>query len=303
MKRIVSISIGSKKRDHHAEVSFLGQDFSLERKGTNGDMNKAMDLIRELDGRIDAFGIGGIDLYIWGGKRKYTFRQAKKIAAVAKRTPIVDGSGLKNTLERRVISQILETHPELLQGKKVLMVSAMDRFGMAEALQESGCQSLYGDLIFALGVSLPIYRLKTLHNIIAPLVAPVVVQLPFRLLYPIGEKQEKRKSDSNFKKYYDWADVIAGDFHMIKRYLPERIEGKTIVTNTVTENDIELLKNSKADLLITTTPEISGRSFGTNVIEAMIISLIDKPLAEIVPEDYSNILNKLDFKPRFVALN
>ena len=303
MKHIVSVSIGSKKRDHRAEVKFLGQTFYLERRGTDGDLHKAMDLIRELDGNVDALGMGGIDLYIWGGKRKYVFRQAKKIAAAAQKTPIVDGSGLKNTLERRVIYQIMQKQPELLQGKKVLMVSAMDRFGMAEALLEAGCQALYGDLIFALGVSVPIYRLKTLHSIIAPVVAPIVVQLPFKLLYPIGEKQEKRNPNSSFKKYYEWADVIAGDFHMIKRYLPERVEGKTIVTNTVTESDIELLRNSGVKQLITTTPEIQGRSFGTNVMEAMIICLINKPLADIIPEDYSEILDELDFQPRFVSLN
>lgn len=303
MKHIVSVSIGSKKRDHRAEITFLGEKFCLERRGTDGDLHKAMDLIRELDGNVDALGMGGIDLYIWGGKRKYTFRQAKKMAAAAQKTPIVDGSGLKNTLERRVISQILQRQPELLQGKKVLMVSAMDRFGMAESLLEAGCEAIYGDLIFALGVSIPIYRLKTLHNIIAPVVAPIVVQLPFKLLYPIGDKQEKRDSNSSFKKYYEWADVIAGDFHMIKRYLPEYIDGKTIVTNTVTQGDIELLRNSGIKQLITTTPEIQGRSFGTNVIEAMIICLIDKPLADIMPEDYTEVLDELDFQPRFVALN
>lgn len=77
MKHIVSVSIGSSKRDHVAEVSFLGQSFRLERKGTDGDINKAIELIRSLDGRVDAFGMGGIDIWIWGGKRRYTFREAK----------------------------------------------------------------------------------------------------------------------------------------------------------------------------------------------------------------------------------
>ena len=302
MKQVVSVSIGSSKRDHSAEVSFLGQNFRLERKGTDGDIGKAIDLIRSLDGQVDAFGMGGIDIWIWGGKRRYTFREAKKIAKAAQKTPMVDGSGLKNTLERRVIYQLMESHPDLLRGKNVLMVSAMDRFGMAEAFHDIGCRTMYGDIIFALGLPIPLYRLKLLHNVIAPAVAPIVVQLPFKLIYPIGTKQEKRCPDSSFKKYYEWADVIAGDFHMIKKYLPERVPGKIVITNTVTQADVELLRSAGIKLLITTTPEIQGRSFGTNVMEAMMVAFMEKPLDQIQPADYVDLLEKLDFQPRIEEL-
>lgn len=303
MKHIVSVSIGSKARDHQAYVKFLDQTFNLERRGTDGDIDRAIEMIKELDGKVDAFGMGGIDLYIWGGTRRYTFRQARSIARAAQKTPIVDGSGLKNTLERRVIQQLTETRSDLLKDSKVLMVSALDRFGMAESLLEANCQNLYGDIIFALGLPVPIYRLNLLHKVIAPIVAPIVVQLPFKYIYPIGEKQNNLKPNNKFEKYYQWADVIAGDFHMIKRHLPARVDGKTVITNTVTETDVELLRAAGVGWLITTTPEIEGRSFGTNVMEAMMISAIDKPLAEISSDDYWRLLNDMEFRPRIMQLN
>jgi hypothetical protein len=73
-----------------------------------------------------------------------------------KKTPVVDGSGLKNSLERRVI-KYLEKDPRFgLKDKKCLMVCAMDRFGMAESLVEAGCNMMFGDLIFALDVDKPL---------------------------------------------------------------------------------------------------------------------------------------------------
>jgi hypothetical protein len=69
MKRVVSVSLGSSKRDHKVEVNLLGQKFSIERIGTDGDMQKAMELIRSLDGQVAAFGLGGIDLYIYAGTK------------------------------------------------------------------------------------------------------------------------------------------------------------------------------------------------------------------------------------------
>jgi hypothetical protein len=70
MKRVVGISIGSSKRDHKVEAEFLGEKFLIERIGTDGDMNRAIEMIRELDGKVDAFGMGGIDLYLVAGGRR-----------------------------------------------------------------------------------------------------------------------------------------------------------------------------------------------------------------------------------------
>ena len=70
MKHVVSISLGSSSRNHSVEAEFLGEKFKIERIGTDGDKKKAIQLIEELDGKVDAFGMGGID-YICIGKKKY----------------------------------------------------------------------------------------------------------------------------------------------------------------------------------------------------------------------------------------
>ena len=62
MKRAVSISIGSSKRDKKVELDLLGEKVVIERVGTDGDMEKAALLYKELDGKVDAFGVGGANL-------------------------------------------------------------------------------------------------------------------------------------------------------------------------------------------------------------------------------------------------
>ena len=148
MKRVVSISLGSSKRDHHAVADFGGQRFSIERIGTDGDKGKAIQLIGELDGRVDAFGMGGTDLYIYAGNKRYTFIESAQIAAAAKYTPIVDGSGVKNTLERKVVQYLEEKEGINFKKKKILVVCAVDRFGLAEELVSAGGQTVFGDLLF-----------------------------------------------------------------------------------------------------------------------------------------------------------
>ncbi|MDD4801764.1 MAG: quinate 5-dehydrogenase [Syntrophomonas sp.] len=294
MKRIVSVSLGSSKRDHAFETDFMGESFRIERIGTDGDWDKAIQLIRELDGKIDAFGMGGIDLYVQLGGKRYMIKDARRLIAEARKTPMVDGSGLKNTLERKCILDIQKDGIYDLRGKQVLMVCGIDRFGMAEAFEEVGARLTVGDLIYTIGVPIPMRSLKALH-IVGSLIAPIVVRLPFDMLYPTGKKQEV--IIPKYSKYYYNADVIAGDFIYIRRYLPANLDGKIIVTNTTTQEDLKLLRDRGVIKVITTTPDMGGRSFGTNVIEALMVSLMGKPMDQIQPQDYYAMLKELNLKP------
>ncbi|MBA1334582.1 MAG: hypothetical protein HPY66_2486 [Firmicutes bacterium] len=297
MKRILSVSIGSSTRDHRVETKILDEDFIIERRGTDGDINKAIKMIREFDGKVDAFGMGGIDLYIHGGNKRYIIKDAVQLKEAAKISPIVDGSGLKNTLERKAIRYIYDNGVLDMKGKKVLVVSAMDRFGMAEALVEIGAKVVCGDLIFALGIPKKINSIQTLHRI-AKVIAPIACRLPFEVLYPTGKKQENK--NEKFHSFYYEADIIAGDFLYINKYMPDSLQGKSIITNTVTARDIEKLGQTGISTLITTTPEYQGRSFGTNVMEAIIVAIAGKGHTELTPVQYEDYLNELGFAPRIV---
>ena len=300
MKRVVSISLGSSKRDHQAITKFGGQDFSIERIGTDGDKNKAIQLIRELDGKVDAFGMGGTDLYIYAGSKRYIFKESAEIAAAAKKTPIVDGSGIKNTLERRVVQYLAKSGGIVFKNKPVLVVCAVDRFGLAEELVAVGSRAVFGDLLFGLGLPIPIRSLRSLE-MLARVIAPIITKLPISLFYPTGDSQTE--STPRFGRYFQEAEIIAGDFHFIRRYMPTRLDGKLIITNTVTQADEKLLQERGVATLITTTPEIDGRSFGTNVLEGVLVALAGKRPEELTVFDYGRILDEINIMPRIKQLS
>lgn len=298
MKSVVSISLGSSKRNHAVEIELGGERYRIERIGTDGDMPKMIEMIKDLDGRVDAFGLGGMDLYIYAGSRRYTLRDARKVVSAAKKTPIVDGSGLKNTLERKVI-QYLKENTAILDGNpNVLLMSGADRFGMAEALVEAGCRLNCGDLAFVLGWPIALRSLNALA-MVARVLAPIVCQLPMSVLYPTGKKQEENKP--KFPQFFAEAAIVAGDFHFIRRYMPEDMKGKVIITNTTTPDDVAFLKERGVKTLITTTPELNGRSFGTNVMEALLIAVSGKQ-QELAADEYSALLTDFSFTPRITEL-
>lgn len=263
-------------------------------------MGKAIASIKELDGLVDAIGLGGIDLYFYAGNKRYVLRDALKMRDAAVKTPVVDGSGLKNTLERRAVKYLDEAGFGLA-GKKVLMVAAVDRFGMAEAFDEAGSEVIFGDLAFGLGVPIPIYGMKK-FRLIAKILLPIVTLMPISMLYPTGKEQEKEPRPK-YAHLYEQADIIAGDFLLIQKYCPPRLDGKVILTNTVTADNIEDLRARGLSMLITTTPEYNGRSFGTNVMEATFVALLGKGLGDITPDDYLGLMDELDLKPRILKFD
>ena len=273
----------------------LGEEFDITREGADGSLDRALKRLRELDGTVDAIGLGGIDVYLYAGAERYTLRDGQKLLDAVKITPVVDGSGLKNTLEREAVGY-LQSHLGFdLRGKRVLMVSALDRFGMAQALVAAGADVIFGDFIFALDLDRPVRGLDEFEEM-ARKYLPDACKLPFQFFYPTGKKQD-RPPQPKYPEYYDDAEIIAGDFHFVRQYMPERLDGKIVLTNTVTQRDIEELRDRGVATLITTTPDFDGRSFGTNVVEAALLSMLGKKWAEVTEADYDRLLRELHLVP------
>ena len=298
MKRAVSISIGSSKRNKAVEVELLGEKVLIERIGTDGSMEQAAQMYRELDGKVDAFGVGGTDLGLTVDNRWYPLHSVKPMVRFVKQTPLVDGSGLKNTLERRVVQFMEGKIDGCIKDKKVLMTTGVDRWGMSVSFEQAGYEMVLGDLMFALGIGLPVRSLAGLKRV-AAIMIPIAGRLPFEWVYPTGEKQEKRIP--KWEQYYQWANVIAGDCHYIKRHMPDHLDGKVIVTNTTTPEDVALFRQVGIKYLVTTTPVLQGRSFGTNMMEAALVAVSGKG-RKLTYAEYDELIERLGMQPQVQEL-
>lgn len=300
MKRVVSVSLGSSSRDHTSRVRLLDEEIQIERIGTDGSLGRAIQLIERLDGKVDAIGLGGINRYLMAFGKRYELQEAKKMARAARRTPVVDGCGLKLTAEPRTL-EYLQNHGIIdFRGKKVLVVCGVDRYGLAETFPKLGAKVKYGDLVFALGIPLIIPSLWIL-NLLGWLLLPLICRfVPISLLYPTGEKQREQKPKG--EKYFQWADIIAGDFLFIRRYMPKGLQGKIIITNTLTEDDIRLLKERGVAMVVTTTPEMNGRSFGINAVEAALVALDGKGRV-LTEREYRLLLLLIGWQPRIIRFS
>lgn len=298
MKRAVSVSLGSSARDKRVVVDFKGEAISVERIGTDGDVEKACRLFTELDGVADALGVGGVDLYLRLEGREYPLRAALKLVAGVHRTPVVDGRGLKHTLERRVFELAFPQAEQIPHFRSAFVPVAVDRLGLAEAVTSVSDEVIFGDLMIALDVPIPVRGIRNYRRL-ARVLLPIVSYFPMSLLF-YGSGGDEH--DPKYRRYWENADLIAGDFLFMRKYLPQSLAGKTIVTNTTTADNIDLLRGRGVRLVITTTPRFEGRSFGTNLLEAALTAYAGKgrPLSD---EELDDLIDQLDLRPTVLRLN
>ncbi len=258
MRKAVSISLGSSERDKEVTVVLNGVEVNIHRIGTDGDVAKARQLFTELDGKVDCLSVGGVDLYLPLGDREYPLYAALDLVKGVKTTPVVDGRGLKHTLERRVFELAKSMLPEIPRFKQAFIPVVVDRPGLGEAASEVSERVIIGDLMVALGIPIPIYGMRSYAKV-AKWMLPVVSHFPMRMLFYGSNKNEVLKP--KFVKFWEESDLLAGDFLFMRKYVPYDLAGKWVVTNTTTEKNVEFLRERGVKMLITTTPRYEGRSF------------------------------------------
>ncbi len=249
-----------------------------------------------LDEEVAAIGLGGADLFLNAAGKSYWLREMKPLGKLVTHKALVDGTGLKGAVEGATATYMQEELGIDLRGKKVLCTSAVDRWGIAMAFADAGAVLTYGDALYVLGVPLMFHSRRLLKRAIRML-APLIIQLPFAWLYPTSSDSstEPKRSKRTDKLYYD-ADIILGDFKYVAKYMPDDLKGTTVVTNTTTESDLEFMRSRGVDMLVTTTPRLDGRSFGTNVMEALMVAAAGEN-KRLTPERYLKLLDELNFTP------
>lgn len=292
MKRAVSVSLGDSRRDKKVTINLAGQPVALERTGTDGDVAAAQRMFAELDGKVDALSVGGVDLYLHLDGRDYPLHAALKLVQDVHRTPVVDGSGLKHTLERRVFELAGPDLGGVPRFRTAFVPMGIDRLGLAQAVVEVADEVVFGDFMFGLGLPIAIRGIRQYKRVLRVML-PLVSHFPMSMLFYGSSGTEY---EPKYTRYWQEADLIAGDFLFMKKHMPEDLSGKTVVTNTTTADNVTLLRERGVKRLLTSTPRYDGRSFGTNMMEAALTAYAGKGRV-LTHAELNTLIDALGLKP------
>lgn len=303
MKRIVSISLGSSRRDYQFTTTVLGQHIEVRRIGTDGDTARARQLIEQYDGAVDVIGLGGLTPVFRVGAARYPHREAISIAAAARKTPVVSGGLIKQTLDRWCIQEGGRARKGLFSYKRVLITSGIDRYAMAQALAGFNGEMRFADPVVHSGVQfLPPPRSIEQLDIYARTTLPITALLPYRVLHPVALGSEGR--DARAAKLFAWADVIAGDFAYIRRFAPDALKNKIIVTDDPSLAEIADLAARGASLLVTLGPKLADDHpyVSADILEAIAVAVLECG-AQPTEGDIINFIAAAGWGPDVATLN
>ncbi|TAH48638.1 MAG: serine carboxypeptidase [Chloroflexota bacterium] len=302
MKHILVIDLERGETTHN--VSFADQDIEIKRIGSDGDVECARQLIAQYDGAVDVIALEGMSAQLKLGSTTHPFEPGAQLRAAAKQTPVVDGAGVRDGLERWAVMLANRAQPGIFAEKFVLMVPGVNHSGLADELAKHSPVLRYADpfVFFNLPDFPGVGSKQTLEQAAVPTLERLA-RLPFKRVHALAGTPHAHRAASPFQH----ADVLAGDIGAIRRYAPHELKRKTIVVEYATEQDVADLKTRGASIVVTLMPGVPQKgqrgergalgNLPASVMEAIFVACranTDLPMNE---NTYLDLMANLDWTP------
>jgi predicted amino acid dehydrogenase len=296
MKKIITVTLGSSKKDFEFKTRFLGQEFSVQRLGADKDSSKAWELMRRQQANADAIALSDMPDHYHVGLRTVVNKESQRLMQVVTRVPVTTGASLRRLLQVRAIRYVQKELGHYFNNNLVLFLSGMRNYDMAVALSDYTRNLSFADPVFQAGSPLLLGSLEQLELYAkGKELIPDIVPGDF-LKSVLRTVKNKIVANAVAKSH-----VIVGTFREIQAVSSGgNLEGKTLITSAVDDEALAFFTKHKVNLVVDVSPKLFDRVVGISTITAMILAATGKPESELSDHDFEEIINELDIKPRLL---
>jgi predicted amino acid dehydrogenase len=293
MKHIVSISLGSSSLDYSFKTRFLGENFTVERQGTDREQ-----LIKEKRADADAIGLGMVREHYTVGTDHFVRPETRKLEKLSSDTPITTGARLREIVQEWTLRSAQMELGNIFSNARVLFLSGTINYRLASILSEFTDNLTFADPVAQFGLpnlltslralelyatgSHPILRFESGKDLV-PSIAP------FQFFNHLVLRRAVKE-----------AHVVVAPYEQLRHYGQDELDGKTVITSTVSDERLQELREKGVRLVLDCSIQPFKHTVGLNVIEAMVMAALDKPADEISHDDYLEIFTDLELKPRLL---
>ncbi len=300
MKQVVSISLGAAARNYQFRTQIFGQELQVQRIGTDGNLAQAKAFVQESDGLAVAIGLGDAT--------SLTKNDFSQLAAMARQTPVVDGSLLHKTFGRWAVKRAADKLKGLFNQRRILVLKGLEAYQMTQVLATYEPELRFADPLFAtkLAFTPALQSLKQLelYAQLGAKFANLNLNLSKLILPKLKLPQQPALTSAAFAELFAWAEIVVGDFATLQAIAPQDLPGLTIFTDAPSRAEIEDLGKRGVVRLITTSPSLSAEHpfVAMDVLEALVVALQEKPgpLAEATVLDF---ISAAQWEPTIQELN
>ncbi len=296
MKKIVTVSLGASKKDFEFTTQFLGQEFSIRRMGADESVARAWELMRRQQAHADAIGLSEISDHIHVGMRTLINKETRRLTSVVTRVPVTTGATLRRLLQVRAVRYVQKELGRYFDNNLVLFLSGMRNYDIAVAMSDYTRNLSFADALLQTGAPTLLSSLEQLE-LFAKGSEWFLNGRPGQFLEAalLGFKNQFLSSA------VEKSHVVVGSFGEIKAVgTRANLEGKTLITSAIDDERMAFFKECKVNLVVDVSPALFERVVGINVIEAMILATLEKSPEEVSDDDFNEILDELQIKPRLL---
>ena len=296
MKKVVTVTLGSSKKDFEFKTTFLGQEFSVRRLGADKDSSKAWELMRRQQANADAIALSDMVDHYHVGLRTVVNRESQRLMQVVTRVPVTTGASLRRLLQVRAVRHVQKELGNYFNNNLVLFLSGMRNYDMAVALSDYTRNLSFADPVFQAGSPLLLSSLEQLELYAkGKELLPGIVPGKF-LKSVLSTLKNKIVANAVAKSH-----VIVGTFREIQAVSSSgNLDGKTLITSAIDDEALAFFAKHKVNLVVDVSPKLFDKVVGISTITAMILASTGKSESELSDHDFEEIINELDIKPRLL---
>jgi predicted amino acid dehydrogenase len=185
---------------------------------------------------------------------------------------------------------------EYFNNNIVLFLNGMRNYDMAVALSDYTPNLNFADALYQTGAPAMLTSIPQLE-LFAKSTKWALNGKPAEML----ESSFSWLKGKRVGKAVEDAHLIVGTFAELKAVgNSSNLAGKTLITSAVDDDRMEFFKKCKVNLVIDVSPKLFDHVVGINTLEAMILAGLGRSPEEVSDDDFEEILNELNIKPRLL---
>ena len=290
---VVDVTLVPTDDDYDEHVRFLDQDFRLLRLGAGGDLRAAMELARAWADRADAIAVTG--LRGAGG-----LAQVQRAARTGSATPVTDGHQLLEVLQEWAVRHVQAGLPGYFNNARTVVLGGSNHARTTRVLREFTGNVEFADprLRFDLGARLdsspllaPGARLARWPLRLVPDRVTEGLALPGQVVSRALARQAARE-----------CDVLVGAYDELAGFGLEDLAGKTLITSSVSDEQLAELGDRGVDVVVDVTPQPFGVTVSAAALEAMLLASV-APSGSLTHDDLLDMIVSAGLQPRVLYPN
>ena len=302
---VVEVSLGSAARDHDVTVDFLGRPYRLIRLGTDGDLRTAETLVRRWSALADAVAVNGAAEAIGAGLLDGDAAEAISalLAATAPDHPATDGHRLREVLQEWAVRRVQFEMPGYFTNARTVVLGG-DHARAVRVLREYTDNIHVENPAGAAGLT----RMLGVRSLLG--LSARVATWPLRQVRTALRDEVLVPADLVNRSWVDHrdkdCDVVVSAYHELVAQGFEDLHGKTVITSSVTDEQLAELAARDVDLVLDSTPQPFRLTVDVASLEAMMRAAVSAPGGapeRLSDDDLLEMIVEAGLEPRLLQPN